>query len=319
VNPQPPGMALKRHHWAALIALVLLTLAILIWSTRGVGTPNPADRSRPVGDIAEKAQAARAAAITRFSLICLDFLAKARPTEAVKYCSLALELDPKSIVLLNLRGNARMLAGQGNKAIEDFTTAIALAPGDASAYRFRANVYVTLHRDAKALADYNRAIALDPRNAIGLELRGQYYQTHGAYGTAIADFSGAIARDPMMARAWNSRCWTRVLANTNPAAALADCDHAIALDPDSANAYDSRGYVRVRMAKYREAIADFDSALGIEPRLASSLFGRGLSKQRIGDKTAMGDINRARQIEPGIETRIRGYGFRLKANGPSGA
>src|SRR6185437_400653 len=120
---------------------------------------------------------------------------------------------------------------------------------------------------------------------VGIELRGHFYQSTGAYGLAIADFSRAIALAPGTARAWNSRCWTRVLANKELGAALADCDRAIALNPRYASAFDSRG----------------------------------LAKLVTGDATAQRDLAQARLLDRNIEARFAAMGFRLKANGPSGA
>lgn len=304
------------HHWVGLFALILLAAAALIWSTRGAGYPNPADNSISTPGLAARSAAEREEAGARFSLICLDRLSRGKLHEALEYCDQALALDTNNLTALNLRGNALMLAGHPKAAIADFSRAIQLAPTDPSAYRFRANVAFALHRDADALADYTRAIAADPTSAASYEIRGQFFQMTGRHEIAIGDFDRAIALDPKMARAWNSRCWTKVLMNADAGAALADCDRALALDPRVANFHDSRGYALVRLAKWRDATAAFDRALALDPRLASSLFGRGLCKLRTGNRTAQADLARARSIEPGIEARFRGYGFRLKA-GPA--
>lgn len=313
------GSPMKQHHLLAIAGLILLALILLIWSTRGLGYPNPDDTRTTTPTLQEKAAADRQVAITRFSLMCLDALTRGAAKEAVGHCDRALALDPNSVTLLDLHGNVLMLAGEPGKALADFSRAIALAPSNPEAYRYRGNVNFTLKRDAAALADYSRAVALDPANAVGIELRGHFYQSTGAYGLAIADFSRAIALAPGTARAWNSRCWTRVLANTELGAALADCDRAIALNPRYASAFDSRGFAHVRLKRFVPAIADFDSALALEPGLASSLFGRGLAKLVTGDATAQRDLAQARLLDRNIEARFAAMGFRLKANGPSGA
>jgi len=311
------GRQVQRHHWLGLIALAVVTAVFLMWSTRSVSRPNPADTAMPTPALSEKAAAERRDGVARFSLQCLDRLAKARPREAVKFCTLALQLDARDLTALNLRGNAQMLVGDSKAALADFGRAIALAPGDPSAYRFRANIESVLGRDDAALADYGKAIAVAPKSAVSYELRGQFHQGKRRYALAMADFDRAIAVDTGYARAWNSRCWTQVLMNLAPARALADCDRAIALDPSVANFHDSRGYAHLRLAQYRGAIADFDAALKLDRSLASSWFGRGLAKLRIADRGAAKDLAQARAIEPGIEARFRGYGFRLKA-GPAG-
>ncbi|HJW41869.1 MAG TPA: tetratricopeptide repeat protein [Rhizomicrobium sp.] len=310
---------MKQHHLLAIAGTVLLALIALIWSTRGLGHPNPADERATTPALQRNAATERQYEVTHFSLVCLDALTRGVTKEAVGHCNLALDLDPNNVTLLDLRGNVLVLAGEPQKALADFSHAIALAPTNPEAYRYRGNVSFTLHRDAAALADYNRAVALDPSNAVGLDLRGHFYQSTGAYGLAIADFGRAIALNPAEARAWNSRCWTRVLANTELTAALADCDHALALNPRYASAFDSRGFAHVRLKQFALAIHDFDSALALEPKLASSLFGRGLVKLATGNATAQRDFAMARLLDRNIETRFAAMGFRLRANGPSGA
>ena len=313
-----PAAPYKSHHVLAAAGLFLLALVVLLWTTRGLSYPNPADVRAPAAMLQQKAASDREVAITRFSVTCLDALTRGELDLAIKNCNLAIELDPSNVTLLDLRGNALVLAGNPGKALADFSRAIVLSPADPNSYRYRGNVYFMLKRDALALADYNRAVLLDPQNALGIELRGHFFQARGEYTSAIADFTRSIALKPDEARTWNSRCWTRVLANRELGTALADCDHALALDPRYANAYDSRGYVHVRMGKFADAIADFDHALAITPELATSLFGRGLAKLRTGDATARLDLAQARLLDHGIEMRFAAIGFRLKANGISG-
>jgi tetratricopeptide (TPR) repeat protein len=212
-----------------------------------------------------------------------------------------------------------MMAGHTDSALADFGQVIRRFPNYPDTYRFRATIYAAQHRNALALADYNRAIALAPADPLNVEFRGHFYQMSGNYKAAIADFSIVIARQPLLARAWNSRCWSRLLANITLSQALADCDRSIQLDPTSANAFDSRGYVLYRMNRFAIAIASFGRAVTLNPKLSSAWFGRGLCKLRIHDLTAPRDIAKAKLLEPGIEVRFARYGIKLRANGPSGA
>jgi len=315
-------MIAQRHnlrHAALIGGLALLVVATaLAISTFGLGYPSPQDARNSVHDIGEKSAAERSAAVTGFSLRCMDALVKARPADAIKFCDLALELNPRNVNALDLRGNAYVMTGQSAKAIADFSRAIAVAPAEPNAYRFRGAVYTALHRDREALADFNRALALAPGDLLTIEFRGHLHQVTGRYAPAIADFTTVIDAQPGLARAWNSRCWTRTLANVDLAAALKDCDTAIRLDPASAFARDSRGFVYVRLKRYASAEQSFDEALKLKPDLASSLFGRAIAKLELHDVTAPKDLAAAKRIEPGIEVRFLGYGIRLPVTGPSG-
>ena len=309
----------KSRHWLVLAGFLIAVAAVaFLWSSPGLGRPSPSDLRASTAQIGARAAREREAGVTLFTLQCLDSLTKAKAADAVRQCSLALALDPNNVTALNLRGSANILDGHSDKAIIDYSRAIALAPDSPDAFRFRGHVYAALHRDALALTDYDRAVALSPGEPLAVEVRGHFYQTRGHYGSAIADFSRVIALSPQLARAWNSRCWTRVIAGIDLAAALADCDESVRLDPLSANAWDSRGFVFVRLAKYAGAIPNFDRALKLKPLLASALFGRGLAKLGLQDPTAARDIALAQQYEPGIEARFASYGITVRVKGPPG-
>jgi tetratricopeptide (TPR) repeat protein len=306
-------------HWIFLGGLLLLTtLAVLFWSTRGAGNPDPHQIHQPVAQIGRTAAEERSLMIMRSMLLCLDAISKHVPTKAVTNCSTAIALLPNDTNALKLRGTAYLMQRRNALAAADFDRAVQLRPGDADAYRYRARAYELLRRDALALADYDHAVALGPRDAANFEVRGYFHQTHGHYRKAIADFSSEIALKPRLARAWNSRCWTRAIAGVDLAKALTDCNMALKLDPGYVNALDSRGVVLLRLAQYRPAIASFTAALAHAPKLASSLYGRGLAKFALKDLTAAKDVAAAKAVEPGIEARFASYGIRPLAGGPSG-
>ena len=306
-------------HWVLLAGLLTAAaLIVLVWSTHGVGYPNPADARRSVDQLSQNGARDREFAVTRLLLLCLDDLSKGDNSGAVTHCSSVTNIDPQNVTAYKLRGNAYLHSRCPQQAVEDFTRALTLSPADADTIRFRANAYVAQKRDALALADYDRAIILTPDNPINFQLRGYLYQIRGKYRLAIADFSTAIEMQPRLASAWNSRCWTRGVAGIDLAAALSDCDKAIALAPSNANAWDSRGLVFLKLGRYRDSIESYSTALKRDPRLATSLFGRAVAKLRINDRTAPKDLADAKAIQPGIEAEFLGYGIRLKANGPPG-
>jgi len=311
---------IQLKHWLALTALFLIAITVvLLWSAHGLGYRNPKDIRRPVNEIVRLSAAERDAAVVRDSLLCLDLLSKTKPAKAIKYCDLALELDPKNITALNLRGNVHLSLGENPRAISDFSRAIELSSHDPEAYRFRAHAYAVQHIDRLAIADYDRAVSLAPADPINVELRGHFYQERMRYALAIADFTTVIALRPGLARAWNSRCWTRMLSGRNLGAALSDCNTAIQLDPVQANAFDSGGFVLLRMNRFRPAVASFSEALRRQPKLASSLFGRAIAKLRLHDLTAPKDLAAAKLIEPDIESRFLRFGIKVPTTGQSGA
>ncbi len=306
-------------HWLFLGGLLLLvTLAVLLWSTRGAGYPNPYQIHQPVAEIRRTAAAERSFTIMRSMILCLDRVSKHQPAKAIPSCSTAIILVPNDPSPLKLRGSAYLMQGRYAAAAADFSRAIKVAPRDDEALRLRAHAYEMMKRDTLALADYDRAVALAPRAASNFEMRGYFHQMHGHYRNAIADFSSEIALAPHSARAWNSRCWTRAISGIDLSKALLDCVVALKIDPTYVNALDSRGLVQLRLGRYRAAIDSFSAALVRAPKLASSLYGRGLAKFALHDLTAAKDIAAAKAIEPAIEARFASYGIRPSVIGPSG-
>jgi tetratricopeptide (TPR) repeat protein len=215
----------------------------------------------------------------------------------------------------NNRGNAYKDKGDLAQALVDFDKSIELDPKNVDAYNNRGTTYSDKGDLDNALADYNKAIEINPQFAAAYNNRGAVYGRGGAYGDKsyierpLADFTKAIELDPKFADAYNNRCWLRTLANWDPSLALEDCDEALRLAPQDANSFDTRGFVYLRLNRLNDAIADFNVALNINPKLASSLYGRGLAKQRKGNKTGGdADIAAAKLIESSIEAQLGRFG-----------
>jgi lipoprotein NlpI len=209
-----------------------------------------------------------------FLLGCVEALSLGRTRDAIRDCSEAIVLNPKSPAGYKLRGMANF--GEGN-----------FGP---------------------ALGDLNIAAALDPNDAEIESARGAVFRAQGETDSALQSYSRAIAIQPMDSRWWNARCWTRAIVGEQLLLALADCNKAVSLDPGYAMAYDSRGLVYLQLGRYSRAIRDYDRALALR-QMASSFFGRGAAKLKHGDKSGHWDIARARAGDPNIDTIFRRYGI----------
>jgi regulator of sirC expression with transglutaminase-like and TPR domain len=194
-------------------------------------------------------------------------------------------------------------------AIRDCSEAIALNPKNAAAYKLRALAYYSKHKPDRALRDFDRASALDPNDPEAQGGRGAVFRDRGDTRQALGSYSRAIALEPGTSRWWNARCWTRAIVHTELQAALADCDKAIALDASFVQAYDSRGLVYLQMRDFRRALADYNRALHLRPSLVTALYGRGVAKIRLADRSGESDIERARDLDPAIDSSFRRYGI----------
>ena len=68
---------------------------------------------------------------------------------------------------------------------------------------------------------------------------------------------------------------------------------------------DSRGYAYLQLGDLPAAIADFTHALKLDPKMTSSLYGRGVARERSGDKAgAERDFAAAREQDSDIKAEM---------------
>jgi tetratricopeptide (TPR) repeat protein len=121
---------------------------------------------------------------------------------------------------------------------------------------------------------------------------------------AIADFSEAIAIDPETVGCFTCRCAARLLAGQF-VEALEDCNQALRRKPNYGAALQNRGFVNIKLELFDFAIDDFNAGLKLSPTDPEMLYGRGLARQKKGDKAGGdSDIAAARGIKPDIANAI---------------
>ena len=116
--------------------------------------------------------------------------------EQVKLLTEAIKVAPESADALTARGDARMLKGDYDLAIADYTRSIELRPSAGTPYNNRGVAYVRKGDHVRAMRDFDKAIELDPT------LAGAYYNRADAnvfqqdFDRGIADFTKAIELKP---------------------------------------------------------------------------------------------------------------------------
>lgn len=207
------------------------------------------------------------------------------------------------------RGNAASREGNYDEAIDAYGNAIRGGQRTVSVFNNRAYAFWVKGETNRAIADYDEALRIEPDNIVALANRAVAYNFRGDYEMAVRDLDRALKLEPNNPDIWNSRCWGRALAEQLKEA-LSDCAEALRLRPNDANTYDSRGFVYLKMGQFDRAISDYTEALRVNPRLAGALYGRGVAKQRKGDRTGSTDIAAAKAMKPEIETIFARYGIR---------
>jgi tetratricopeptide (TPR) repeat protein len=218
---------------------------------------------------------------------------------------------PQSLALVyNNLGSARVVNGDYDDAIADYSASIRLDPASAKAFNNRGIAYQKKGDNQQALADFSRTLSISPGYVFALANRAKFYELTGDIDRAVLDLGEAIRVQPASGAYWNERCWLRA-TRRSAQEALNDCNEAIRLGPASAAKFDSRGLAYLKIGNAPLSIADYTSALALEPRSASALYGRGLAKRLAGHAAgAAADISAATAINGGIADQFAQFGLR---------
>ena len=253
---------------------------------------------------------------TRQQSAC-DIQSGARPDVVISSCTALIQSGRDTgrnlAAAFTVRGRAYRGLGDLDRAIADYSEAIRIDPNYVLAVYSRGIAYFNKGDNDRAIADYSEALRLTPRDIIALQNRGHAYQAKREYDRAIADYAEAIRIAPRFAWAFNDRCYARALAGRELQQALADCDEALRLSPNDSSfasaVLDSRGLTHLRLGEFDQAIADYNAVLMVNPKKGMSLYGRGLAKQKKGDKAGGdADIAAAKAIRVGIAEEFARYG-----------
>lgn len=83
--------------------------------------------------------------------------------EAILHASNAIQIDPKFVEGIEIRGKSFYFTGNYSSALDDFNTMIKIDPKNAVAYRWRGYSNSDLKNYQQAILDYDRAIELDKK------------------------------------------------------------------------------------------------------------------------------------------------------------
>ncbi|MGB5216689.1 MAG: tetratricopeptide repeat protein [Smithella sp.] len=222
-----------------------------------------------------------------------------RYQQAIEDCTKALKIKPDYSYAYFNRGFAYAKLEQYQRAIEDLSHGIRLKPDDGSGYFNRGNAYGKLGQYKRAVEDYNLGIRLKPDRAEGYANRGDAYGELKQYQQAIENYNTAIRLKPDYAEAYYHRghAYYRLGQKSH---ALKDYNEAIRLKPDFAGVYYvNRGNVYEELGGYQQAIENYNQAIRLKPDDAEAYYNRGNVYYRSGRyQQAIEDYNKSIQIKP---------------------
>lgn len=156
----------------------------------------------------------------------------------------------------NNRGNAYIMLGKYQQAIEDYNTAIQLDPRFAKAYVNRGVALTHIHEYHKALNDFNTALDLDIQDSSVYFNRGNVFKALGSYERGLEDYTSALSLNPENVDAYNNR-GTTYLKLMNLEMAIEDFTSALTLEPENDKAYANRGLTYEKQGSYELAVKDY--------------------------------------------------------------
>lgn len=180
------------------------------------------------------------------------------------------------------RGSARLVKGNLDGAVADYSKAIELNPKHTEAYYNRGRAYSVKGDFAAAIADYSKVIELDAKHAGAYYNRGSGRFVKQDLDGAMADYTKAVELDPKHADAYHNRGYARYLKGDLDGA-IADLTKAIELDPTKASAYTRRGFSYYRKKQYALAVADFNKSISLDPNYEETYFGRASTRWSLND------------------------------------
>jgi tetratricopeptide (TPR) repeat protein len=206
--------------------------------------------------------------------------------EAIRYYSVAMQMDQNYSEYYNDRGNVYLKLGLLDEAKADYLTAIELSPPYFEVFANLGQCYRRMGQMELAIESYSRALDLEPNHALALLGRAKAQEELGNGPLAINDYSAALKLDPTMWEAFASRAF--LLYDTGDLAqSLADLNKAIELKNDSADLYQNRAILLTDLKQFDKALGDLQKAV----RLTSNLQDRLTLEEEIEKVAALADFD----------------------------
>ncbi len=230
-------------------------------------------------------------------------------TAALRDYSSALDLDETNPSALLGRGRILIASGQLDAAEPLLRRAIELN-NSASANELMGRIALQRGQFPEAIGFFNIALEHEPRSATAMASRARAKQRLGDLDGAADDYNRAVQLDGNLAEARAGRCWLDLTEKREFARARNDADAAVAADPNNVEGQLCRGILQLREDQWADAKTSFDAVLAIDAGNTTALFGRGVARNRSGDRAGTRDMNQARDFEQNISQRFDEYGVR---------
>ena len=192
---------------------------------------------------------------------------------ALDVCAGGLDINPKYLDILLLKGEIRFAMKDYTYCIRDLNDAIKLMPAtnpDYNAYKTRAKARFEVGDYKNAVNDWNVYIEAFPDEEGALVARGACKIETGDYTGSIVDLDEAIKLNPKNPVSYNYRGVAKG-ENKQFVEALKDIDYAIKLKFDYAGAFVNRAAIKFASKDKRGACEDLNKADSLGDEMAIKL------------------------------------------------
>ncbi|MBI4618478.1 MAG: protein kinase [Planctomycetes bacterium] len=207
-------------------------------------------------------------------------------TEAIRFLTRAIEIDPAFAEAHYIRGRVREDAGEPELALADYRRACELEPGLLAA-RYRAGFVLAVrmvdHDGARR--EFAAIDRVDPESAYGHLGHTFLAIFERRLSDALYEAETAVAKGPYLPEAHFELGYVLLQLSEEKAdperrelleGAERSFARALALRPGDAWGLNNRGIVRDRLDRNAEARADYDAAIELDPSFSSAYLNRGL-------------------------------------------
>jgi tetratricopeptide (TPR) repeat protein len=189
---------------------------------------------------------------------------------AIGLCDEILDTLPRYAWAYTIRGACRLPIGEYDDAIRDCTLAIEIDESHAEDFLNRAYAYQATGQFDKAVADLTTALGFKADDSEVLVARAQCYQSLGDHPAAAEDFAQAVTYNSGNPAACFARgCAYAALERYHEA--VEELSNVIRDYPDSIEAYDFRSHALYKDGQHKAAIADAERVLCTYPECSNAI------------------------------------------------
>ena len=173
-----------------------------------------------------------------------EFYAAKKYTEAIKYFTQAIAVEPNFAKGYWFRGDANREIENFEESIKDYSIAISIEPKNPKFYRLRGDSYYDLRQYTQAEKDYSKGIELDPKNATLWLYRGDCYLALKIKDKACPDYKKAQELGARNAKAQAGRLgceWVSHMVGNRPCQTGDAQITKIEMDPLTGAVFTSKG------------------------------------------------------------------------------